>query len=299
MSSLKTLEETDHLQQQSPLVVFGEVLFDCFPGGKRILGGAPFNVAWGLKGLGEDPLFVSAVGDDEDGNSIRACMANWGMETYGLQTDETHPTGIVEVTITDDEPSYEICEERAWDYVLDPGISCNGMIYHGLLSLRNEITRATLRAILDRSNAKRFFDVNLRPPYDSMDLISSWLNGVSWLKLNLDELETLVGNSVSFEDCRDSVNTLRDRYEIENVLLTAGSKGAKIIGIDGEASFSPAPTPKPFVDTVGAGDSFAAYTIHGLQKKLPMDQLVAEASQFAAKVCGLQGATSNDPHFYQ
>ena len=32
-------------------VVFGEVLFDCFPDGSAVLGGAPFNVAWHLHGM--------------------------------------------------------------------------------------------------------------------------------------------------------------------------------------------------------------------------------------------------------
>ena len=44
--------------------VFGEVLFDCFADGTRVLGGAPFNVAWHLQAFGEAPLFVSRVGDD-------------------------------------------------------------------------------------------------------------------------------------------------------------------------------------------------------------------------------------------
>jgi fructokinase len=35
-------------------VIFGEVLFDCFPD-RRVLGGAPFNVAWNLHGLGAEP----------------------------------------------------------------------------------------------------------------------------------------------------------------------------------------------------------------------------------------------------
>ena len=34
-----------HINHTRP-VVFGEVLFDCFPDGSRVLGGAPFNVAW-------------------------------------------------------------------------------------------------------------------------------------------------------------------------------------------------------------------------------------------------------------
>ena len=36
-------------------VVFGEVLFDCFEDGSKVLGGAPFNVAWHLAGFGAEP----------------------------------------------------------------------------------------------------------------------------------------------------------------------------------------------------------------------------------------------------
>ncbi len=48
----------------SSITVFGEVLFDCFPNGKQVLGGAPFNVAWHLQALGDDPTFISQIGDD-------------------------------------------------------------------------------------------------------------------------------------------------------------------------------------------------------------------------------------------
>ncbi len=40
-------------------MIFGEVLFDCFPDGASILGGAPFNVAWHLHAFGQSPLFIS------------------------------------------------------------------------------------------------------------------------------------------------------------------------------------------------------------------------------------------------
>ena len=38
--------------KNSGLCVFGEVLYDQFPDGRRILGGAPFNVAWHLAAFG-------------------------------------------------------------------------------------------------------------------------------------------------------------------------------------------------------------------------------------------------------
>ena len=46
---------------------FGEVLFDCFPDGKKLIGGAPLNVCLRLKSLGAEVQMVSAVGKDDLG----------------------------------------------------------------------------------------------------------------------------------------------------------------------------------------------------------------------------------------
>ena len=300
MRSTKTLEGTDKEPESTPLVVFGEVLFDCFSNGERVLGGAAFNVAWGLQGLGKAPIFISAVGQDDSGREIREAMENWGLSTRGLQTDPVHATGEVSVTVENDEPSYEICEDRAWDFIQDEGWVASDMIYHGLLALRSERSRQTFEALVERSDAKRFFDINLRPPYDSMELVKKWVRGVDWLKLNIDELETLTGQSdVDFLDASAPIEKLRAEYGVRNVLLTGGSQGARIQGEVGQAKCAPAPSPKPFVDSVGAGDSFSAYTLRGLLSGEPIDQIVANASRFAAQVCSMQGATTPDRNFYQ
>lgn len=300
MLSSESLVGTETKSISTPVVVFGEVLFDCFPDGKRVLGGAPFNVAWGLRGFGQSPVFLSAVGDDADGRAIRQAMKGWGTSIDGLQSDGDHATGVVEVSIEGDEPSYDICEDRAWDFIEDEGWLATDMIYHGLLALRSERSRATFEALVERSSAQRFFDINLRPPYDSMPLIKKWIRGVDWLKLNIDELGSLLGDdSVVFEDSVTPVEVLRAEYGVRNVLLTGGSRGARIIGEVGQVACIPAPTPEPFVDTVGAGDSFSAYVLHGLLAGTPVEQIVQKASHFAAKVCGMQGATTNDKTFYQ
>jgi fructokinase len=176
------------------------------------------------------------------------------------------------------------------------------MIYHGLLGLRREHSRKTFEALVERSNAKRFFDINLRPPYDSEPLIKEWIHGVDWLKLNIDELESLLSDSVDFGDStatEAAVQALRAEYAIENVLLTGGRQGARIFSECQQAACIPAPKPDRLVDTVGAGDSFSAYTLHGILSGMPIAQIVREASQFAAKVCGMQGATTLNQKFYQ
>ena len=69
------------------IYIFGEVLFDHFPDGKRVLGGAPFNVAWHLQAFGLAPHFISRVGADAEGEAVLAAMRDWGMDTQGVQID--------------------------------------------------------------------------------------------------------------------------------------------------------------------------------------------------------------------
>ena len=113
-------------------VLFGEVLFDVFPPGTQVLGGAPFNVAWHLQGFGLRPLLISSVGADDRGKQIKKRMQEWGMETSGLQTDEQHPSGIVQVSFNNGQPSYEILSDQAYDFIKTPQ-SDNvdiGLLYH-------------------------------------------------------------------------------------------------------------------------------------------------------------------------
>ncbi len=73
----------------SQLCIFGEVLLDHFPDGKRVLGGAPFNVAWHLQAFGQSPGFISRVGDDAEGETVRTAMSDWGMATNLFSSFET------------------------------------------------------------------------------------------------------------------------------------------------------------------------------------------------------------------
>ena len=160
----------------------------------------------------------------------------------GLQTDPAHPTGEVRIELKDGEPTYDICMPRAWDFVADDGFRATKLLYHGLLALRSEPSRCAFEAIAARSEAIRFFDINLRPPHDSPDLLQMWMQGADWLKLNLDELAAVLGGKkISFADSEASMDRLRDTFGIRNVLLTAGAEGLRIRGEYGEAVCSPAP----------------------------------------------------------
>ncbi len=128
-------------------VVFGEVLFDTFPDGAAVLGGAPFNVAWHLQGFGLDPLFISRIGDDEPGTRVLDTMRAWGMDIRGLQVDSERPTGKVQVSFDNGQPGFSILPDQAYDFIdleAAAGAAARAvpaLLYHGSLIARHAVSR--------------------------------------------------------------------------------------------------------------------------------------------------------------
>lgn len=282
-------------------IIFGEVLYDCFPNGNKVAGGAPFNVAWGLRGLGHDATLLSAVGDDREGKSLRDLIRGWGLDDSGLQVDASYPTGKVIVSLFGGEAEYTIQKPCAWDCIEDASLEATDLLYHGSLALRSPFSGSSFEAIARRSgNAVRFFDINLRAPHYTLDQVKQWMHGADWVKLNLDELQEITGvDEIDINETKAILAQLKTDFEIGNLLLTGGKQGAVIYGDQGHVTMIPAPSPEKMIDTVGAGDGFTAMTLNGILKGYPLDRIVQMASDFAAKICQIQGATSQDPDFYQ
>lgn len=279
------------------LCVFGEVLFDHFPDGRRILGGAPFNVAWHLQAFGKRPHFLSRVGDDAEGHDIRAAMRDWGMSEAGLQTDPTLPTGRVEVSFRDGEPSYDIVHPSAWDSMAAGSSQTDcGLLYHGSLGLRDKRSRRALAEFLEHRPETVFVDVNLRPPWWDRDRVLGMLEHADWVKLNAGEFALLQAGGGSGTE---SVAAFMARHELRGLLLTHGSRGAELFtDTDGHWDIAPEQDIE-VVDTVGAGDAFASVMILGLLSGWDMEITLRRAQAFASGIVGNRGATVNDPAFYQ
>lgn len=279
-------------------LIFGEVLFDCFPDGTRVLGGAPFNVAWNLHQLGTAACFVGGVGEDADGRSVRERMGHIGMDTRGLYRHPSAPTGRVRITLEQGEPAYTIVPDQAYDDVPAdwaeqlPGTA--ELLYHGTLALRSGN-----RDLLERLQARarqRFVDVNLRAPWFAPDDVLALVHGADVVKLNTDEAATLAPDVAEPE----RPAALLQRAAIGSaVIVTHGAEGAGIHTVDGEHYRSPAPDVEHFRDAVGAGDAFASVAIIGLERGWTWPVTLERALAFAAAVCTLQGATTDAAAFYR
>lgn len=295
-------------------IILGEVLFDRFPGGQTVLGGAPFNVAWHLKGFGADPLFIGRVGEDEAGEKVREAMRNWGMDGAGLQRDADHPTGVVRIGIDDGQPTFDIMPDQAYDHIdataagsLAAAIGGGGLLYHGTLALRTPAMRGVVEGLLAEASSVNaalpiFVDVNLRAPWWNGSELLPVLRRARWVKVNDEELAIIAG----LLDCRagDVVETARRvqaACDVHLLIVTRGARGAIALDESGRVS-SVTPDEGPeggIADTVGAGDAFSAVIIMGLLENRSLPTMMQEAQGFAGRVCRLRGATTTDPDFYR
>jgi fructokinase len=281
------------------IAIFGEVLFDQFPDGRQVLGGAPFNVAWHLQAFGQSPCFISRVGKDATGDTIRQAMLAWGMTVDNLACDPDYPSGTVQVTINNDEPGYEILADQAYDFITAQQLNADrqySIIYHGSLALRNRISEQALQNLTAHHHGKVFIDVNLRAPWWHKDAVNRWVGKAHWAKLNHDELMHL---GVRANTLQDEMRLFLAQHDLEALVVTCGSRGATAINQSGEFIEVTPETDLAVVDTVGAGDAFAAVLLLGIRHDWPLQLTMERAQSFASALVTQRGATVQDSSFYR
>lgn len=286
-------------------IICGEVLFDIFPNDRQVLGGAPFNVAWHLRGFGMAPVVISRIGQDTEGQCVLDAMSDWGLDTHGIQSDAEFPTGGVEITMQGTEHRFDIRANQAYDYIdyqlLMDSIRDQSMslIYLGSLIIRNQTSRKTLERLLREKHLPVFVDINLRDPWWDMVTVEGILSRARWAKLNNDELTTIMpGTKHSEEGLIHAANEALLRFELDAIVVTRGAEGAFITTSDGTVGGKPPPIAH-LVDTVGAGDAFCAVTLFGLHAGWPASEIIERALTFAAEICKQRGATSPNRDLYE
>ncbi len=106
------------------VVAIGEVLWDRLPDGRRILGGAPCNVACHALALGGEASLITRVGDDAIGAEIMDEIRERGLPTSGISIDPQAPTGTVDVQIDEEgHARYVIYDNVAWDRLQVTGVA--------------------------------------------------------------------------------------------------------------------------------------------------------------------------------
>jgi fructokinase len=278
------------------LVVVGEVLWDILKQ-TTCIGGAPLNFSVHCRRLGHRPLLISAVGNDDLGERALAEIASTGLPLDYIQRSNTWKTGTASVTMdANGQPNFLIQRPAAYDDVrlsdtilsvlqeLEPS-----WLYFGTLFPSQPKPKKVLERLLQAlPNARRFYDVNLRPGFESPELIAALIAEANVVKLNQTEAQVisrLFGLPADLEAfCRAGAN----RFGWTSVCVTLGADGCALFS-NGE--FHRAEGLRVRVaDTVGAGDAFAAALLHGLVQHWPIAQIAQFANRVGALVASRTGA---------
>jgi fructokinase len=281
------------------IVGLGEVLWDVFPDGPRF-GGAPANFTSTAAALapGEcDVHMISAVGRDDLGRRALELLQRRGVNTSCVAVVD-RPTGQVLVRLdAAGQPSYEISEGAAWDNIewthqLRQVATTAEAVCFGTLGQRSETSRRTIQRFVEATpeNCLRVFDVNLRPPSWTEEIVLRSLELANVVKLNDAELAELAPVLDLSGTLDDMLSHLIRRFSLRVVALTRGEDGALLVSASGESSDLPS-QPTAVADTVGAGDAYTAALAIGLLRGHSIETINAWAIRVAAFVCSQAGAT--------
>lgn len=287
------------------VAIFGEILADIFPE-QSVLGGAPFNVARHLQALGLDAVIISRVGNDALRDELLQEMKRLQMNTSGIQFDPTHPTGQVLVHLENGAHRFEILPNQAYDHIhagithmLTMSIKPQ-LVYFGTLAQRDMTSRLALDEFLSIGKSPRLLDINLRHPWYNKHTIRRSLRRADIVKMNAEELHAVTDCfKIRGASAQIKAQILLEEFDLDMLLVTCGADGAWMINAEQETFHTgPASTTHDLVDTVGAGDAFAAVFILGLLSHWEMPLTLQRANQFAAALCGIRGGAPQHADFY-
>jgi len=272
------------------------------PGGAR-LGGAPANFAVMAGRLGNHAVVLSRIGRDELGRrAIELLDAQPADESF-LQVDPVHETGKVTVSLKDGQPEYVIHQPAAWDAMelSDEWVQLAtraDAICFGTLAQRSAASRQAIQTLVAETSSTcvRVFDVNLRAPFYTSEVVEESLELATVVKMNDQEVPQILGllgmNSESGLETaalKAGAERLLEEFPgLQMVAITRGGHGSLLVRRD-EWHEHPG-VPVEVADTIGAGDAFTAAMTHYLLRGASLRTLNEAGNRWGSWVASQSGA---------
>jgi len=257
----------------------GEALYDLFPSAETDtgftfdarIGGSPFNVAIGLSRLGREAALFTGLSSDPLGRRLESTLNDEGVDTTWL-VGKRNPTTLALVGLGPaGAPHYSFYGHDAADGSvgeadlpeLPPSVTA---IHFGSYSLVVEPTGSSLLQLARRYHGGKLIalDPNLRLNVEPdvgrwRQRVEAFSEIADLIKASDEDLELLFPG--------DEIDTAIQRWHsrgVRLIVVTRGGVGARV-SLRGEVFEAPGRTVE-VVDTVGAGDSFQAALLCGLDE---------------------------------
>ncbi len=285
----------------------GELLWDLLPEGPR-LGGAPANFAVMAARLGNHAAILSRIGRDELGRKAIERLDPLPVDAEYVQVDPEHETGRVTVKFESGQPGYTIHQPAAWDFLelSDEWVRLAeraDALCFGSLAQRTGSSRHTIQTLagLARKESVRVFDVNLRAPFYSGEVIQESLELATVMKMNDAEVPLVLrsiglsapdaetGVALSVDGLRDSAERLLEEFPtLRMVAITRGGQGSLLVTRTEWHQHSGVGV--KVADTIGAGDAFTAALTHYLLRGADLATLNEAGNRWGSWVASQVGA---------
>jgi len=294
----------------------GEALYDLFPSPETgngfsfdaRIGGSPFNVAVGLSRLGRGAALFTGISSDPLGRRLEQTLEHEGVETAYLVRKQ-NPTTLALVTLgSGGIPHYSFYGHKAADSSVSeidlPELPRSVAALHfGSYSLVVEPTGSSLLRLARRHHDGRLvsFDPNLRLNVEPdlgrwRERVEAFTEIADLIKVSDEDLELLFPG----DEIESSIYRWNSRG-VRLIVVTRGD-GGTLVSLQGEV-FEATGHQVEVIDTVGAGDSFQAGLLCGLDElgkatktglsRVSLDecrQVVEFATAAAAITCTRRGA---------
>jgi fructokinase len=310
------------LKEPHLILGIGELLWDLLPetppidrsSPKGSLGGAPGNFAVMAGNLGSHAAILSRIGRDELGRRVIDCLDPLPVDTSFLEVDPAQGTGCVTVDFDGGEPRYTIHQPAAWDFLELTGewLQLAGRasaICFGSLAQRAQLSRQTIQTLVAQTPAScvRVFDVNLRPPFYSDEVIEESLALATVVKMNDAEAPRMLAllglpaqrgvlaqGAPAPGPLRHVAERLLDEFPLlQMVAVTRGAQGSLLVTRD-EWHLHPG-IPVKVADTIGAGDAFTAAVTHYMLRGADLATLNEAGNRWGAWAASHFGALNALP----
>ena len=257
----------------------GEALFDLFPSAETDtgfifdarIGGSPFNVAIGLSRLGCGAALFTGLSSDPLGRRLERTLKDEGVDTTYLISKRNQTTLALVGVGPNGVPQYSFyghdaadCSVRKTDL---PDLPRSVAAMHfGSYSLVVEPTGSSLLQLARHNHDGRLVSFDPNPRLNIEPDVGRWRRRVE----AFSELADLI--KVSDEDLEmlfpgDDIDSAISRWSsrgVQLIVVTRGGDGA-LVSLRGEV-FEASGRAVEVVDTVGAGDSFQAGLLCGLNE---------------------------------
>ena len=263
------------------------------------IGGAA-NVAHNIHALGGHVRLVGVVGNDEARDRLAAELAQVGIGTEGLVTDDGRPTTRkLRIVTSRHQQVARIDYERDGELTGDPEsrvIAAAGdaaSTAHAIIVsdyLKGCITRRVISGVLESARAAGI-PVLVDPKIPHIDYYA----GAFLVTPNHHEAEAATHIRIrSDQDACEAAHAFRTRVRCSNVLITRGEHGMYLLEGNSEVAHVPA-VAREVTDVTGAGDTVIATLGLALAVGAPLETAVALANHAAGVVVSRFGSAVLTP----